>query len=46
MYPMSLFESNESNGKVSLMDLFNQKFTIAKTALTNEQLVFAACRGG
>ncbi len=49
MYPMSLYESGESNGKISLSDLFaNPHLEIdGKTSdLTIEQLVFATCRGG
>ena len=49
MYPMSLFESKESNGSVSLLDLFNKKDTLEKgcrTDLTLDDIVFAACRGG
>ena len=49
MYPMSLFESRESNGKISLGKLFNRKkYTIdgIKSDLSVEQLIFSACRGG
>ena len=49
MYPMSLFESNESNGKVSLEALFenpNLDIDGVKSDLTVENLVFTACRGG
>ena len=49
MAPMSLFESKESNGKVSLETLFeNPGLDIdgVKSELTIENLVFAACRGG
>lgn len=49
MYPMSLYESNESNGSVSLLDLFNKKELLENgciSDLTIEDLVFAACRGG
>jgi predicted AAA+ superfamily ATPase len=45
--PMSLFESNESNGKISLRDLFNGETEIgAKSTLTIEQIANAICRGG
>jgi predicted AAA+ superfamily ATPase len=45
--PMSLFESNESNGKVSLKDLFDGKTDIgARSSLTIEQIAHAICRGG
>jgi len=47
MRPMSLFESNESNGKVSLKDLFAGNIDIAaKSNLTIEQIAHAVCRGG
>lgn len=49
MRPMSLFESCESNGKISLMDLFdNPKMNIdgIESDLTMDELIFAACRGG
>jgi len=49
MYPMSLFESGESNGTVSLQKLFDDRdycFDGAKSDLSVEQLIFAACRGG
>ena len=49
MYPMSLFESRESNGSVSLKSLFDdKKIDIDGTSsdLSVERLIFAACRGG
>ena len=49
MYPMSLYESGESNGKVSLIDLFNVKDINDQEwelDLTVEDLIFAICRGG
>lgn len=49
MYPMSLFESLESNGTISLRQLFdNPDYNIdgATSGLSIEQLIFAACRGG
>lgn len=47
MYPMSLYESEESNGKVSLIDLFNKKdIDFVESPLTIDQLIFAICRGG
>lgn len=49
MYPMSLYESQESNGSISLAELFtNPNYNIdgIKSDLTIEQLVFAAARGG
>ena len=49
MYPMSLFESMESNGKISLKDLFDNP-DIDIDGITSdmkvEDLIFAACRGG
>jgi len=47
MRPMSLFESQESIGSVSLRDLFDGKTDIAaKSNLTIEQIAHAICRGG
>ncbi|MDE5857266.1 MAG: DUF4143 domain-containing protein [Muribaculaceae bacterium] len=49
MYPMSLFESLESNGSISMQKLFNEPdYDIdgLETDLTIEQLIFSACRGG
>lgn len=49
MYPMSLFESLESNGTVSLRKLFDEvDYDIdgETSQLSVEQLIFAACRGG
>lgn len=49
MYPMSLYESQESNGAVSLADLFSNPHALdegCESGLTIDQLVFAACRGG
>jgi predicted AAA+ superfamily ATPase len=47
MRPMSLYESQESNGSVSLKDLFDGKTDIAaKSTLTIEQIAHAICRGG
>lgn len=49
MYPMSLYESKESNGSVSLLDLFDKKELLENGCISNltiEGLVFAACRGG
>jgi predicted AAA+ superfamily ATPase len=47
MRPMSLFESKESNGKVSLNDLFNGDTEVGvKSTLTIEQIANAICRGG
>ena len=49
MYPMSLYESQESNGTVSLQQLFDDpEFGVdgATSALSIEEIIFAACRGG
>lgn len=49
MRPMSLYESKESNGKISLMELFdNPDLNIngITSDLTVPDLVFAMCRGG
>lgn len=48
MYPMSLYESGESNGTVSLMDLFDNPsgFDGCFSDLSFDELVFAICRGG
>lgn len=48
MRPMSLFESSESNGEISLSDLFNDP-EYKKTSESNlsiEDLAFLVCRGG
>jgi predicted AAA+ superfamily ATPase len=47
MRPMRLYESKESNGTVSLADLFNGKQHIESASdLSIEQIAFAICRGG
>ncbi len=47
MRPMSLFESGESNGTVSLRDLFDGKIDIESTSsLEIEDLAYLICRGG
>lgn len=47
MRPMSLFESNESNGTVSLEELFIENQNIESISeLSIERLAFALCRGG
>jgi predicted AAA+ superfamily ATPase len=47
MRPMSLYESLESNGTISLRALFEGNIEVeAISDLTIEQIVFALCRGG
>lgn len=49
MYPMSLFESGESNGAISLKALFDDPgmdIDGVGSRLSIEELIFAACRGG
>ena len=49
MYPMSLWESKESSGEVSLREIFyNPDYSIdgARSPLSVEDLIFLACRGG
>ena len=49
MLPMSLWESKESTGQVSLSELFarpEDSIDGARGKLTVEELMFAACRGG
>ena len=48
MYPMSLFESEESNGTVSIIDLFNNpaSFDGCKSDMTIDDVIFSICRGG
>lgn len=49
MLPMSLYESKESNGKISLSELFNNPnldIDGITSDMTIEDLIFSACRGG
>ena len=47
MYPMSLYESGESTGSVSLMDLFDGKpVEWEESKLSIDDLIYAICRGG
>lgn len=48
MYPMSLYESGESNGTVSLKDLFDdpESFEGCKSDLNIDGIIYAICRGG
>ena len=49
MYPMSLFESKESNGTISLKELFDNMDLDIDGVISDmqiEDLIFSACRGG
>lgn len=47
MYPMSLYESGDSNGQVSLIDLFNEKeMDGVHSNLSIEKIKQVICRGG
>lgn len=46
MLPMSLQESGDSTGEVSLAVLFEGKFTYATCSMTADRLVSLCCRGG
>ena len=48
MYPMSLFESGESNGQVSLMNIFDnpEAFDGCRSDLSIDRIKHAVCRGG
>lgn len=49
MYPMSLFETGESNGSISLSALFRDERALddgCQAELSIDELIFAACRGG
>lgn len=49
MNPMSLFETGESNGSVSLKKIFETKQMDADSCISDlniDNLIFAACRGG
>lgn len=49
MLPMSLWESGESNGKISVKELFNDPHLDidgVESDMTVEGLIYAACRGG
>jgi len=49
MLPMSLWETRESNGKISLQELFNSPdcdIDGVTSALSIEDLIYTACRGG
>ena len=48
LYPMSLFESGESNGNVSLRELFDnpKQFEGCKSDLDIDGIIYSICRGG
>lgn len=46
MRTMSLFESGESSGEVSLSNLKNHTFKIARSKLSLDDYAFLLCRGG
>lgn len=46
MRPMSLYESKDSNGEVSIQDLFANKEISAKSDNCLEEIAFLICRGG
>ena len=46
MRPMSLFESKDSTGQVSLMDLFNKKDISTMDNHSIDEIAFLICRGG
>ncbi len=46
MRPMSLWESGESNGTVSLNDLFNNENIASANKLTLSDIAYMCCRGG
>lgn len=48
MKPMTLFESGDSNGKISLSEILNGNRNIdgIKTDLTYEKIAYVLCRGG
>ena len=46
MRPMSLFESGDSNGEVSLLALKDNKFQVGVSSKTIEDYAYLICRGG
>ena len=48
LFPMTLYETGESNGSISILNLFKDDYNIEGKMcnLTLESLFFAACRGG
>ena len=48
MLPMSLFETGESTGEISLLELFDHKdnFIPRESKLTIDDIIYSICRGG
>ncbi|MDR2203034.1 MAG: AAA family ATPase [Nitrososphaerota archaeon] len=48
MYPMSLYESGDSNGSISLKDILSNKVKVngQTSNITYERLAYLTCRGG
>lgn len=46
MRPMSLYESGDSNGQVSLLDLKNNNFEVSTCSKTIDDYAYFICRGG
>lgn len=46
MRTMSLYESGESNGTVSISDLKKGNFNVSKSSISLEDYAFCLCRGG
>lgn len=48
MFPMSLYESGESSGEISLLKLFDDpdSFHPCESKLTIDDIIFVICRGG
>ena len=48
MFPMTLYETGDSNGTISIEDLLDNHIDIngIKSKLTIEQLIYAVCQGG
>lgn len=46
MYPLSLYESLDSSGKISLTDLLNNKNFLEKSNMNIEKMSYLICRGG
>ena len=48
MYPMSLYESGDSNGSISMTDILTGRIEVngQKSDITYERLAYLTCRGG